>query len=403
MSDFHQGGVITTLHRLGPNNLDVLERDLEKSAGLRPVALVLPCLGSEFDTESIPHIIEELQQVRYLEEIVVALGRASHDCFVNAKRLFRQLPTRTTVVWIESTPVQGLLQEMGQRGLAVNQDGKGRSAWMAYGYLLGRGRCDVIALHDSDIVTYRRDLLARLVYPVAHPRLGFEFCKGYYSRVTDKLHGRATRLLVTPLVRALRPLVGRDLPFLSFMDSFRYPLAGEFAMAADLARMNRIPGDWGLEVGTLAEIYRNVAPGRVCQADLADAYEHKHQELSAEDPSRGLMRMAVDVTRSLLRTLAEEGVPISAGLLKSLPVTYTRVAHETMARYECDAQINSLVFDAHEEGQAVEAFARAIRLASDAYLADPVGQTLIPSWNRVLAALPDIFDRLVAAVDRDNA
>jgi len=32
-----------------------------------------------------------------------------------------------------------------------------------------------------------------------------------------------------------------------------------------------------------------------------------------------------------------------------------------------------------------------------------VGQPLIPSWNRVLAALPDIFDRLVAAVDRDNA
>jgi glucosyl-3-phosphoglycerate synthase len=114
------------------------------------------------------------------------------------------------------------------------------------------------------------------------------------------------------------------------------------------------------------------------------------------------MRMAVDVTRSLLRTLAEEGLPISEGLLKSLPVTYTRVAHETMARYECDAQINSLVFDAHEESQAVEAFARAIRLASDAYLADPV-QKLIPSWNRVLAALPDIFDRLVAAVDRDNA
>lgn len=402
MSDFHQGGVVTTLHRLGPGNLDVLERDLEKSVGLRPVALVLPCLGSELDTDSIPHIIEELQQVRYLEEIVVALGRASQERFVNAKRLFRQLPTRTTVVWIESTPVQGLLQEMAQRGLAVNQDGKGRSAWMAYGYLLGRGRCDVIAIHDSDIVTYRRDLLARLVYPVANPRLGFEFCKGYYSRVTDKLHGRATRLLVTPLVRALRPLVGRDLPFLS-LDSFRYPLAGEFAMSADLARMNRIPGDWGLEVGTLAEIYRDVAPGRVCQADLADAYEHKHQELSPEDPSRGLMRMAVDVTRSLLRTLAEEGVPISEGLLTSLPVTYTRVAHETMARYECDAQINTLVFDAHEEGQAVEAFARAIRLASDAYLADPVGQALIPSWNRVLAALPDIFDRLVAAVDRDNA
>jgi hypothetical protein len=41
----------------------------------------------------------------------------------------------------------------------------------------------------------------------------------------------------------------------------------------------------------------------------------------------------------------------------------------------------------------VEAFARAIRLASNAYLSDPVGQPLISSGNRVLAALPDIFDR----------
>jgi hypothetical protein len=102
------------------------------------------------------------------------------------------------------------------------------------------------------------------------------------------------------------------------------------------------------------------------------------------------MRMAVDITTSLLRTLAEEGVPISDMLLKSLPVTYLRVAREIMARYKSDALINSLVFDAHEEGQAVEAL---VRLASDEYLADPVGGPVIPSWNRVLAA---------TAVEKDN-
>lgn len=174
-------------------------------------------------------------------------------------------------------------------------------------------------------------------------------------------------------------------------------------MIADLARVNRIPGDWGLEVGVLAEVYRNVSWGRVCQSDLSNAYEHKHQPLSVEDPKKGLMRMAVDITKSILRTLAEEGVPISDGLLKSFPVTYLRTAREIMARYQNDAFINSLLFDQHREGQAVEAFARAVRLASEEYLADPVGLPLIPNWNRVLAAIPDIFERLLAAVDKDNA
>lgn len=402
MSDFHQSGVITTLHRLGSPNLESLEAELEKVGAIRPVALVLPCLYSELETPAMPQIAEELRQVRYLREVVVALGHASEEQFAAARKFFSALPQRTTLIWIDGSRVQGLLREMEEKGLTVGPDGKGRSAWLAYGYVLAQAECDVIALHDCDILSYRRDLLARLVYPVANPKLGFEFCKGYYSRVTERLHGRATRLLVTPLIRALERIVGSQ-PFLVFLDSFRYPLAGEFAMIADLARINRIPGDWGLEVGVLAEVYRNVSPGRVCQSDLSDAYEHKHQPLSAEDPKKGLVRMAVDITKSILRTLAEEGVPISDGLLKSLPVTYLRTAREMMVRYQNDALINILLFDQHEEGQAVEAFARAARLASDEYLADPVGLPLIPNWNRALAAIPEIFERLLAAVERDNA
>jgi glucosyl-3-phosphoglycerate synthase len=114
------------------------------------------------------------------------------------------------------------------------------------------------------------------------------------------------------------------------------------------------------------------------------------------------MRMSIDITKSVLRTLAEEGVPISEVLLKSLAVTYLRVARETMVRYQNDAQINSLQFDQHHEGQAVEAFARAVRLASEEYLEDPVSVQLIPTWNRVLAAVPDVFEKLIAAVEKDN-
>ena len=47
MADFHQTGVISTLHRLGKTDLRRLEADLLEFSDDRPVALVLPCLYSE--------------------------------------------------------------------------------------------------------------------------------------------------------------------------------------------------------------------------------------------------------------------------------------------------------------------------------------------------------------------
>lgn len=107
-------------------------------------------------------------------------------------------------------------------------------------------------------MSYQRDYLARLCYPVANPHLGYEFSKGYYSRVTDCLHGHVTKLFMTPLIRSLGELVGPQ-PLLTFLDSFRYPLGGEFAMVRELAWINRIPGGWGLEIGVMAEVFRNWA------------------------------------------------------------------------------------------------------------------------------------------------
>ena len=54
-------------------------------------------------------------------------------------------------------------------------------------------------------------------------------------------------------------------------------------MRADLARVNHIPSDWGLEVGVLDEVFRNCARSRICQVDIADNYDHKHQLPSEAD------------------------------------------------------------------------------------------------------------------------
>ena len=42
----------------------------------------------------------------------------------------------------------------------------------------------------------------------------------------------------------------------------------------------RIPSDWGLEIGVLSEMHRNYSLNRLCQVDIADSYDHKHQDLS---------------------------------------------------------------------------------------------------------------------------
>ena len=260
--------------------------------------------------------------------------------------------------------------------------------------------CGMIALHDCDIVNYDRQLLARLCYAIAHPHLPFDFCKGYYARVTDRMHGRVTRLFMTPLIRALEGMAPGT-PFLHYLDSFRYALAGEFAMDIDLARVNRIPADWGLEVGVLAEVFRNCAVARTCQVDLTDNYEHKHQTLSTDDPSKGLARMTTDIAKSLFSTLAAEGLVFSADHFRSLEVRYVRMAQDTIARYYADAMLNGLKFDRHAEELAVAVFAKSLRSAADEFIEDPRGLPLIPNWNRVLAAIPEFFDLLQDAVEKD--
>jgi len=401
MSDFFQPGVITTLHRLKKDNLERKETELEFYSRYNPIALVLPSLYSELEEKALKTIVSEIQKVKYINQVIVTLGKADEKEFERAKEFFSVLPQETIVVWNDGPRVQSLYQILNKNGISAGEDGKGRSTWMAFGYVLASEKSEVIVLHDCDILSYDREFLARLSYPVVNPNLGYEFCKGYYARVTNKMHGRVTRLFMTPLFRSLERLLGY-LPFLVYLDSFRYPLAGEFSMISDLARINRIPWDWGLEVGVLSEVFRNCSLRRICQVDLTDNYEHKHQELSPDDPSKGLLRMSTDIAKNLFRNLASEGIDLSESLLKTLKATYLRTAQETITKYHDDAAVNGLDFDRHEEGVAVETFTKGIELASEAFVEDPLSIPLIPSWSRVTSAIPDFLERLKNAVDDDN-
>lgn len=401
MGDFFQAGVIATFHRMGRPSARAVEAQLEAYAGDRNIVLVLPCLYEELKGAALKRIVQELAQVRYLREIVVTLGPASAAEFAHAIEYFSVLRQKTRVIWNDGPLISEVYGDIESRGLYTGAPGKGRSVWMAFGYLLSGPEVHAVVLHDSDIVQYERGMLARLCYPVANPNLDYDFCKGFYARVTDRMHGRVTRLLMTPLIRSLTKILGY-LPILAYLDSFRYALSGEVAMDCDIARISRIPSDWGFEVGVLAEVYRNTSLRRICQVDIADTYEHKHQELSKEDPSKGLHKMAVDVCKSVLRTLKSGGIVFQDRFFKTLSATYVNTAEDMLKRYEDDASINALEFDRHLESLAVETFTAAINEASEAIMDDPLGTPLIESWDGVTSAIPGILGRIRAAVDADN-
>ncbi len=401
MSDFFQNGEIATFHRLKHRDINELEEELLEATRHRPISLVLPYIPIELEGAGLPKIVEELRNVRYLKNIVVGMGNSNAEEFRQAKEFFSVLPQKPKLIWCTGPTIENLYSLLADKGINVGGDGKGRSAWTSYGYILALENSQVIALHDCDVATYDRDLLARLCYPVAHPNIGFGFCKGYYSRVTNQMHGRVTRIFVTPLIRALKEALGSN-QFLEYLDSFRYILAGEFSMDVDLAHLIRIPGDWGLEVGVLAEIHRNCALRRICQVDLSDNYEHKHQPMSLEDPNKGLLKMGTDIAKSIFRTMASMGHTLSNEFFLTLRSSYLRIAQDFIARYEYDSEMNGLQYDRHKEGTAAEAFVTCIISAGQQFLETPVEVPYIPNWNRVVSAIPNIFELLINAVEEDN-
>ena len=403
MGDFHQNGIITTLHNLSGRSLQEMEQELTEFSARRPMALILPSLFSELEGNALPHIVDELTLVPYLTEVIVGLDRADESQYREALRFFSRLPQDHHVLWHDGPRLKALDKELRARGVAPKELGKGRNVWYCMGYTLATNRVESVALHDCDILTYERSLLARLIYPVANPRFNYEFCKGYYSRVADgKINGRVSRLLVTPLLRALKKMLG-DMEYLEYMDSFRYPLAGEFSFRRDVLNDILIPSDWGLEIGVLSEMYRNYSNNRLCQVDIAEAYDHKHQTLSADDESGGLSKMSIDISKALFRKLATRGVTFNIETFRSLKATYYRIALDFVETYNNDAVMNGLTLDIHSEEQAVELFAENIMKAGEAFLDRPMERPFIPSWSRVISAMPDVLERLSDAVDADHA
>lgn len=401
MADFHQNGNIATLHNLRSTSAEAMAQEVASFAHSRRISLILPSLYSELEKPALGAILDELSKLPYLHRIIIGLDRADEAQFRHAVEFFSRLPQDHVVIWNDSPRQKALGERLKTMGLYPSEPGKGKNVWTCMGYLMACQDSSVVAIHDCDITTYKADMLTRLVYPVANPNFPYQLAKGYYPRVGDgKINGRVTRLLVSPLLIALKKVIG-DRDYIDYLRSFRYPLSGEFAMRTTMLPDLRIPSDWGLEIGVLSEAWRNLAPKSVCQVEIADAYDHKHQDLSADDAATGLNRMSTDICKAIFRKLAADGTVFTTHVFRTLKATYYRSALDLLESYYNDAAMNGLTIDRHREEQSIEMFADNIMRAGQVFLDNPSETPFIATWSRVHAADPDLMRDMIAAVAQD--
>ena len=391
---------ITTLHDLNLNP-ERLMKTMQEIAGDRPVSVVLPMLYSEIKNDALENIVNHLNKCTYLKEVIVALAAKDEKQFIHVKRFFKKLTLPKLIMWCNGPEIETLLTQLKPEGLNFSRfRGKGRDVWLALG--IANIRSYAVALHDADIQGYNEIIPTKLLYPLLEPELDFKFNKGYYARVNiarTVMYGRVFRLFLHPLLRSLVDLLGSEPDFVRFLRSFRYPISGEFALTSDLARDLDIPGGWGIEVGVMAEIYRNVASKRICQTDLG-FYEHKHQEIG--DSTKGLIRMSGEIFKTLLRVLIEEDhIQISRPFLLSLRVLYQKNAQDIIRKYHADAHINGIKYDRHLEETMVEKFSQELMISGNKYMLKPVG-TRMPDWLRTISARKKIRENILDIVIEQN-
>ena len=402
MGDFSQNGIVSTLHDFGTKSTTEIEKNLLSFSKERKMELILPCLYSELEGAALPNIVSQISKTKYLNHVIIGLDKASESQAKKAWKFFKKINVPFTILWNDGPKLKKLDSELEKKNLAPNQMGKGRNVWYCIGMCIARDTARSVALHDCDIKTYDRRMLAKLFYPVVNPLFNFEFCKGYYPRIANnKMNGRVARLLVGPLLTALEKTIGQS-EYLNFMKSFKYPLAGEFSFRRNVLPELRISSDWGIEVGILSEMQRSFSPNNICQVDLADAYDHKHQDLSIDDETKGLSKMSIDIIKTFIKKLATQGNSFSREKFRSLKATYYRSALDLIDIYRSDAEMNGLKFDSHKEEEAVELFAVNIMKAGEAFYINPMDPPFIPTWSRVKSAIPDFLVRLNKAVSEDN-
>jgi glucosyl-3-phosphoglycerate synthase len=395
MADFYINKLPTFSLLHGEKTFSMEEKLMEESAKI-PMGVLIPALYSDLSGVAMHAIIRHLADMEFIRQVYICLDQATEEEYKSAIEITRPLGSKGVLIWNDSPKVRRVMNEI-EKELFVGLRGKGNSVWTGLGYVIARGDVSALAFHDADIITYDKDFLIRLLFPIVH--LKYQFSKGYYIRYNDRLYGRVSRLFYFPFIRALKDIFGST-EFIDYMGDFRYPLSGEFATFLSQARMLQFPCDWGIEIGILGEIFRNMRVNRICQVEITDRYDHKHQRVGTS-PEKGLYKMASDIARTFFTFLASNGRIMGQDTFNSIRLAYLKNAREITGIYESYADMYShrISYDLHDELKTVELFAHGIDHATKLFYNNPKGSAMIPDWKRVESAVEGVLKKLVQAVE----
>jgi glucosyl-3-phosphoglycerate synthase len=252
---------------------------------------------------------ERIAAERAGRELSVSVCLPARECvktvgeIVTVLLALRRAGAIDEVVVIDAASADGTAAEAERAGAVVRQEaelmpsygtvlGKGDAMWRALSVLDG----ELICFLDADTESFSEHFATGLLGPLLFEP-GVSFVKAFYRRpfvqggVSEAQGGgRVNHLTARPALQLFYPELA----------GVRQPLAGEIAARRELLEGLPFATGYGVEVGMLIDVWREVGLEGIAQVDL-DEHRNPHQPLSALTP------MALAVLATIGRRLEREG------------------------------------------------------------------------------------------------
>lgn len=260
-------------------------------------------------TRSFHHSLYPAERIARERELSVSVCLPARECadtvgaIVGALAELRAGGAIDEIVVVDAASADGTAEAAERAGAVVHQEaellpelgpvlGKGDAMYRALSILDG----ELICFVDADTEGFSAHFACGLLGPLVCEQ-GVSFVKAFYRRPfvqggvsLAEGGGRVNRLAARPALKLFYPELA----------TVSQPLAGEIAARRELLWRVPFATGYGVEIGMLIDVWREVGLRGIAQVDL-DERCNRHQSLVALEP------MAVTVLATVARRLEREG------------------------------------------------------------------------------------------------